>query len=103
MARLKLHLQGASYRQVLSFIFRHWAHQPLRVVTMFALLMLATVLDVRTPLYAGQLVEAVSKGGTGALNSAIVACAILIGLGLGSVVIRQFGFMAIIEFTLRIM
>jgi ATP-binding cassette subfamily B protein len=103
MARLKLDLKGDSYRKVLSFIFRHWAHQPWRVVTMFALFMLATVLDVLTPLYAGQLVDVVSTGGAGAFNTAIFACVILVGLGLGGVVIRQFGFMAIIEFTLRIM
>ena len=103
MARFKLDLQGESYRKVLGFIFRHWAHQPWRVAIMFALFMAATVLDVLTPLYAGHLVDAVSRGGTNSLNSALVAFGVLIALGLGAVAIRQFGFMAIIDFTLRIM
>jgi ATP-binding cassette subfamily B protein len=103
MARLKIDMRGDSYRKVLGFVFRHWSYQPWRVAVMFALFMLATVLDVLTPLYAGHLVEAVSKGGPEALNAALVAFAILIALGLGAVIIRQFGFMAIIEFTLRMM
>ncbi|MEQ1899625.1 MAG: ABC transporter ATP-binding protein [Devosia sp.] len=103
MARFKLDLQGESYRKVLGFIFRHWGRQPWSVVSMFSLFMLATVLDVLTPLYAGYLVEAVAKGGAGAFNSAMLSFGVLVGLGLGAVVIRQFGFMSLIEFTLRMM
>ncbi|HWA18878.1 MAG TPA: ABC transporter ATP-binding protein [Devosia sp.] len=103
MARLKIDMRGESYRKVLGFIFRHWGHQPRRVVAMFALFMLATILDVLTPLYAGHLVDAVSKGGPDALNAALVAFGVLIALGLGAVIIRQFGFMAIIDFTLKMM
>ena len=62
MARFKLDLRGDAYRKVLGFLFGHWAHQPGRVASMFALFMLATVADVLTPLYAGQLVDAVVGG-----------------------------------------
>jgi ATP-binding cassette, subfamily B, bacterial len=103
MARFKLDLQGDAYRKVLGFIFRHWAHQPGRLVAMVAFFMGATVLDVLTPLYAGQLVEAVSRGGPDALNAALVAFGILIALGLGGVVIRQLGFMSLIKFSLKMM
>ena len=105
MALSKLDLRGDAYRKVLSFLFGHWKHQPVRAVLMFALFMLATVADVLTPLYAGQLVEAVSHGAPGAvaLNAALMAFAALIGLGLGAVVVRQLAFMVLIQFTLKIM
>ncbi|MEO8758841.1 MAG: ABC transporter ATP-binding protein [Devosia sp.] len=105
MARLKLDLSGDAYRKVLSFLFGHWAHQPGRAILMFLLFMAATIADVFTPLYAGQLVNAVSNGAptAAALNAALLAFAALIGLGLGAVVIRQFAFMVLIQFTLKIM
>src|SRR3569833_4769951 len=105
MARTKLDLRGDAYRKVLGFLTEHWRHQPGRVVAMFALFMLATVADILTPLYAGNLVTAVSNGvsAEGALNAALWAFALLIALGLGAVVIRQFAFMVLIPFTLKIM
>ena len=105
MARFKLDLRGDAYRKVLSFLFGHWAHQPGRTVMMFALFMLATLADVFTPLFAGNLVTAVSNGTpTGeALNAALLAFAMLIGLGLSAVVVRQFAFMVLIRFTLVMM
>ena len=105
MARFKLDLRGDAYRKVLSFLFGHWAHQPGRTVMMFALFMLATLADVFTPLFAGNLVTAVSNGApTGeALNAALLAFAMLIGLGLSAVVVRQFAFMVLIRFTLVMM
>ncbi|MEQ1771370.1 MAG: ABC transporter ATP-binding protein, partial [Devosia sp.] len=103
MARFKIDLQGESYRKVLGFIFRHWRNQPWRVTGMFVLFLCATLLDVLTPLYAGLVVDAVSKGGPDALNSVLWSFSVLIGLGLGAVVLRQFGFMSIIVFTLKIM
>ena len=99
----KLDLKGDAYRKVLSFIFRRWGEQPWRVAAMFTAFTVATVLDVLTPLYAGQLVEAVSKGEAGALEVALSAFAMLVGLGLGAVVIRQIAFMQLIQFTLKMM
>jgi ATP-binding cassette subfamily B protein len=105
MARTKLDLRGDAYRKVLGFLMEHWKHQPGRVFAMFALFMLATVADVLTPLYAGNLVTAVTNGvgAAGALSAALWAFALLIALGLGAVVIRQFAFMVLIQFTLKIM
>jgi ATP-binding cassette subfamily B protein len=70
---------------------------------MFGLFMAATALDVLTPLYAGQLVEAVSRGGDAATSAAMTAFFILIGLGIGSVLIRQGAFTVLIRFTLKMM
>jgi ATP-binding cassette subfamily B protein len=105
MARTKLDLRGDAYRKVLGFLMGHWAHQPGRVLAMFALFMLATAADVLTPLFAGNLVTAVSNNvnADGALNAALWAFGLLIALGLGSVVARQFAFMVLIQFTLKIM
>ncbi len=103
MARSKLAKQGAAYRKVLGFIFRQWRHQPIKLVVMFGAIMLATLLDVLTPLYAGRLVEAVSVGGTSALDAAIEAFVMLAGLGLGAVIARQIAFMTTIPFSLKIM
>ncbi len=102
MARSKTDDRDA-YRKVLGFIFARWKRQPGLIVAMFTLFMGATLLDVLTPLYAGYLVDAVSRGGPDALNAALVSFGILIALGLGSVVARQFGFMSLIRFTLNMM
>ena len=105
MARFKLDLRGDAYRKVLGYLFAHWAHQKLNVFGMFAFFMLATVADVLTPLYAGNLVTAVTNGAAapGALDAALWAFGTLIALGLGSVVLRQLGFIVLIRFTLKIM
>jgi ATP-binding cassette subfamily B protein len=105
MARFKLDLRGDAYRKVLGYLFAHWAQQKLKVFGMFAFFMLATIADVLTPLFAGNLVTAVTNGATapGALDAAVWAFATLIALGLGSVVLRQLGFVVLIRFTLKIM
>lgn len=104
MARMKLDLRGDAYRKVLAYTFRGWLEQPGRVAQMAAAFMLATIADVLTPLYAGNLVTAVSNTtSAAALIPALWAFGILIGLGLFSVVIRQWGFMVLIKFTLKMM
>src|SRR3569832_1002080 len=105
MARTKLDLRGDAYRKVRGVLMGHWRHQPGRVFVLFVLFMQATVADVLTPLYAGNLVSAVTNGvcAVGVLNAALWAFALLIALGLGAVVVRQFAFMVLIQFTLKIM
>ena len=93
-----------AYSKVLGFTLRYWAQQPGNVVLLGLSFLLATIADVLTPLYAGQLVDAVSGGATpGTLDAALWAFGILIGLGIASVVIRQLGFMVLINFTIRMM
>ncbi|HVY51155.1 MAG TPA: ABC transporter ATP-binding protein [Devosia sp.] len=104
MARFKLDLRGDSYRKVLGFTFAHWRKQPWLVLAMFASFMLATIADVLTPLYAGNLVDAVAGGSSAeALRAALAAFAVLIALGLAAVLLRQIAFMALIRFTIRMM
>jgi ATP-binding cassette subfamily B protein len=105
MARFKIDLRSDTYRKVLGFLFAHWARQPGRVIYIMGVFLGATLLDVATPYYAGQLVTAVSApaGSAEGLSSALWAFGILIGFGLASVVLRQMGFFGIIQFTLKMM
>jgi ATP-binding cassette, subfamily B, bacterial len=105
MARLKIDLRSDTYRKVLGFLFGHWRHQPARVAYIMAVFLAATLLDVATPYYAGQLVSAVSAapGNSASLTAALWPFGILIIFGLASVVLRQMGFFGIIQFTLRMM
>lgn len=106
MARFKLDIRGDAFRRVLGFTFAHWKKQPIRVTVVGSCFLLATVADVLTPLYAGQLVDAVTSGAATdaiAWNAALTAFGLLMLLGLGSTVLRHTAFMQIIPMTLNMM
>ena len=106
MTRLKFDLRGDAYRKVLGFTMHHWRQQPARITLIGIGVLLSTLADVLTPLYAGQLVDAVASGSAAdavTWNAAITALLMLIGLGLGAVVLRQLSFMGVIALTLRMM
>jgi ATP-binding cassette, subfamily B, bacterial len=106
MVRTNLHSRRRAFRSVLGFTFRHWRHQPVRIATIAGCFMAATICDVVTPLYAGQLIDAVATGApadAAARQAALVAFLVLLGLGLGGVAMRQFAFMGLITLTLRMM
>ncbi|WP_417580356.1 ABC transporter ATP-binding protein [Pelagibacterium sp.] len=94
------------FRTVFQFVGRYWKRQPMRLAMISALIVAATLADVLTPYYAGQIVDAVASGATGdaaSLNSALAAFGILIALGLGALILRFFFFRSIITFTLAMM
>jgi ATP-binding cassette subfamily B protein len=106
MGRLKLNLRGSAFRSVLGFTVGHWRHQPGRVAAVGGFFLVATLADVITPLYSGRLIDAVSNGAASdaaAWNEAIIAFSILMALGLGGVLLRQFAFANLITLTLRMM
>ena len=106
MARFKLDLRGDAFRRVLGFTFTHWKRQPVRVSIVGAGFLLATLGDVLTPLYAGQLVDAVTRGAasdTIAWNAALTAFGLLMALGLGGMLLRHMSYMTIITMTLKMM
>src|SRR5690242_9134895 len=106
MARFKFDIRGDAFRRVLGFTFAHWKKQPIRVTVVGAGFLLATLADVLTPLYAGQLVDAISNGVTTdptAWNAALVAFGFLMALGIGATIVRNVGFLAIIPMTLNMM
>jgi len=106
MTRFKLDLRSDAYRKVLGFTMHHWRQQPVRIFLIGIGVLLSTLCDVLTPLYAGQLVDAVAAGSAAdavTWNAAITALLMLVGLGLGGVVLRQLSFMGVIALTLRMM
>src|ERR1700754_2453011 len=93
MPRFKIDFRGDAFRNVLGFTVAHWRHQPVRIALLVAGVMLSTLADVMTPLFAGHLVEAVASGAaadTIAWNAALTAFWVLAALGLTAVVLRQF-------------
>lgn len=106
MARRSKALRTQAYANVLTFVAAHWRAQPLRILSMAAIIMLATIADVLTPLYAGQLADAIAKGAASdpvAWNAAIFAFALLVVLGAAGVVFRQASWMMMIKVTLKMM
>jgi ATP-binding cassette subfamily B protein len=105
MTRPKLDLRINAFRSVLGFTLAHWRHQPVRIASIGGCFLVATLADVVTPFYSGRLIDAVagSAGDAVAWHAALEAFLVLIALGLGGVVMRQFAFMGLITLTLRMM
>jgi len=106
MAASKLDLRGDAFRDVLGFTFAHWRKQPIRVTVVGLCFLLATLADVLTPLFAGQLVDAVTQGAASdvvAWNAALTAFGLLMALGFGAALLRHTAFMQIIPMTLNMM
>ncbi|WP_114184727.1 ABC transporter ATP-binding protein [Microvirga aerophila] len=97
---------GDSTRDVLSFTFRHWREEPRYVALVVTTMMVSTLADVFMPVFAGQLVDAIAAGSVSreaALHTAMVAFAVMTGLGLLTIVMRHLAFYGIVELTLRVM
>ena len=97
------HTQGShALRKVLSFTFRQWAGSK-RLAAQVALGMtIGTLSEVVVPVFAGRLVDAVTKG-SAAAHEAMIAFAIMAALGLVMLVCRHVAWASIVPFTLRIM
>ncbi|WP_131859230.1 ABC transporter ATP-binding protein [Bosea sp. BK604] len=91
------------FRAVLGFTFGHWARQPGSVAFVGGSMMLATMADLFMPLYAGHLVDAVTRQGAGALDAALLALGAMLALGAVGVLFRHLGFIGITGMTLRTM
>jgi ATP-binding cassette subfamily B protein len=93
-------------RTVLRFSAEHWRRQWRLALGVGAAIVLATLADVLMPLYAGRLVDALALG-TGdrasALDAALGAFYVIIGLGAGMVVMRHLAYRGIEILTLGIM
>ena len=103
MSRKKLDFRADAFRNVLGFTFRHWQGQPWRVAVIAMLVLLATLAEALSPLFAGQLVDAIAGGNNDALTAALTAFITMSVLYLASVVLRQFVFFNIIALTLKMM
>jgi ATP-binding cassette, subfamily B, bacterial len=89
---------------VLAFLFRRWAEHKALVGATAGAMIAATLTDVFLPVYAGNLVTAVSDASSNraaALHGALVALAIMVALGAMQTVLRYTVFRSIVRLTLH--
>jgi ATP-binding cassette subfamily B protein len=89
---------------VFRFLLRHWAAHLWLVGLTAGAMILATLTDVFLPVYAGNLVTAVSLAGSDratALHKALLALAIMAALGIAQTVLRYGVFRGIVRLTLE--
>ncbi len=106
MTIFRFDLRGGAFRSVLGFTWKHWQKQPVRLTVILVAVLLSTLADVLTPLYSGRLVDAVVNGHpTEAVvwNAAIAAFSTLLGLSLGTIILRHIEFLAVVKLTLIMM
>ena len=105
---MSLHAPGRSdpFRSALRFTFAHWARQ-LRTVLGVALVVIgSTMADVLIPLFAGKLVDAVAQASSdhaAAVEEALHALVVILGLGLAALIFRHVAFVGVTAMTLRVM
>jgi ATP-binding cassette subfamily B protein len=88
---------------VLAFLFRQWANHRWLVAGTAGAMIAATMTDVFLPLYAGNLVTAVSIAGSDkrqAIDAALTALAMMAGLGVSQTILRYAVFRGIVRLTL---
>ena len=106
MTRFRLDLRGGAFRSVFKFVGAHWRRQPWRITVILATMMLATMVDVLTPFFAGRLVDAISRGaGSDVLtrHAALTSFCALVALGIVGVIFRQLTFTNVVTLTLKMM
>ncbi len=103
MSRKKLDFRADAYRNVLGFTFRHWSGRLPLVTIICVLVITSTLAEVMVPVFSGQIVDAIAGGSNGAADEALRAFAIVVGLGLASVILRWFIFQGVIRLTIRMM
>lgn len=103
MSRKKLDFRADAYRNVLGFTFRHWSGRLGLIALICVLVITSTLAEVMVPVFSGQIVDAIAGGTASGADAALRAFAIVVGLGLASVVLRWFIFQGIIRLTLRMM
>ena len=93
--------------RVLAFVLRRWRVHPALVCGIAAAMVAATLTDVFLPIYAGNLVSAVSAGAGGhdtrALRGAGLALGIMVALGLAQQILRYGAFIGIVRLTTAVM
>ncbi|WP_132073427.1 ABC transporter ATP-binding protein [Sinorhizobium americanum] len=106
MAFTRFAARDRAFRNVFRFSWAHWKKQPMRLAGILGTVLLATLADVLTPLYAGRLVDAIVSGAASdaiAWNAALSAFLIMLALSLGAIVFKHAAIMIIVSLTLRMM
>ncbi|MDD2863063.1 MAG: ABC transporter ATP-binding protein [Acidiphilium sp.] len=91
------------FRSVFGFVGRRWLHHRV-VFGLCALAMVAaTMTDVFMPLYAGDLINAVTVRSTASLHAAVIALGIIAALGVAQTALRFVGYRSVVGLTLVMM
>ncbi|MDX5931977.1 ABC transporter ATP-binding protein [Acidiphilium acidophilum] len=91
------------FRSVFGFVGRRWLHHRV-VFGLCALAMVAaTITDVFMPLYAGDLINAVTVRSTASLHAAVIALGIIAALGVAQTALRFVGYRSVVGLTLAMM
>lgn len=91
------------FRSVFGFVGRRWLHHRV-VFGLCALAMVAaTMTDVFMPLYAGDLINAVTVRSTASLHAAVIALGIIAALGVAQTALRFVGYRSVVGLTLAMM
>lgn len=93
-------LRAAVLGRVLAFTFRLWRRTPALAVACGGAMLLATLTEVFTPLFAGRIIDAVGRGDA---QAAWMAFGVITLLGAAMVVLRHLGWWAVIPLTLNMM
>ena len=93
-------LRAAVLGRVLAFTFRLWRRTPTLAVACGGAMLLATLTEIFTPLFAGRIIDAVGRGDAQAAWMAFGAITLL---GAAMVVLRHVGWWAVIPLTLNMM
>jgi ATP-binding cassette subfamily B protein len=93
--------------RVLGFVLRRWRCHPMLACGIAAAMVAATLTDVFLPIYAGNLVSAISAAAGGhdprALRGAAMALGIMAALGLAQQILRYGAFIGIVRLTTEVM
>jgi ATP-binding cassette, subfamily B, bacterial len=89
-------------RIVLAFAFRHWARRKALAGGVALGMSLATLTEVFVPLFAGRLVDALTRGPS-AGGEALAAFAAMVALGFAMLVLRHLAWWGVVPLTLGIM
>jgi ATP-binding cassette subfamily B protein len=95
---------ASPFRVALGFTAGHWARHRQLVLLITLTVIGQTLADVAMPVFAGRLVDAIATGESNrdaARDAALLALAVMIGLGFVMLILRDAGFRAIIRLTLR--
>lgn len=98
------HQKQSAFAAVGRFTAHYWRKEWLRVAWTASAMMVATLMDISIPIFAGHLVDAVSgtRSDT-AFEVALLALGSIVTLGLVAVIFRFVAFCGIVQLSLRIM
>ncbi|MET0743447.1 MAG: ABC transporter ATP-binding protein, partial [Microvirga sp.] len=103
---IRAHSRGDATRAVLQFTVRRWRSEPRSLALVVVAIVASTMADVFMPVYAGRVVDAVTRLSGDrivARDAALMAFAMMTALGLAMVILRHTAFYGIVRLSLHVM